>query len=1261
MIKNKWKRNLILMLSLFAIIISTINPAITVLADTDNDANTEFNKQVDEYLGDSEKFTDIIDKIQEDSKINTKPAKNTMPYVMKRLFNIGEYINDVEEGVLGKDLGVEKSDILLNGRYACNPSSPNNLINHNCNIPNFTTGLIQNIVYPFMTPFNNAEKTSAYATFGFGVPNDIPGGIVPANPGNRAHTYTALELFGYDLKLTSYNGEWDRIDVSTQARMLSNFGVIDKFTLMGTGLWNAVKSGIGGLIENFSFNPMRWISGISNVFDSALFGGINTVIDTSDLNIVATNGWKRESFGGTLYNIYVLTDKEVLQETYKNYFREFIDELQRKAEVSPELLEVLALEQVPGFTFIPDWETEESIAARQRAEAINAAESARAAADEDYSPRYVTVPDPVYYTEKEQLGFWAKDNQDIIDRAAAQGLISANPDDYETYEAIVAEWRAEWQNYFTREFNALGPVVNDLIERSDRDVFVNNPHLDPKQPISHYACANPDGSIMRNSSGGVEYLYLKNNKGSQEYLNPNCDKARPPISGGLFGSGWHISRPPDTRHISHVGGGKAGPIEAYVNNIGNKFISFSMSITSFIAKITNVILELSFSPILSELGIDTIVAELVHGFKDTIFFPMVSLAAAIGAALLFLQLLKGGSAWQLIISLFVTLVIFVASSAFLMHPDATIKMVDDFPSKIDNFLANAVLVDDDGTSYCSTGLEKNGIRSAQCNVWGIMVFNPWTHLQFGTGYDNLYAKGHAPSEGRELQNTNDSLVGDAGVYMGGGHTVNNWALYQLSKTKAGTINSKDISNRQAIGKVDKDMYRLVDLQAGPDGGAGTDSRYFDTWSGNGAGNSFIALLTIIQTIIIFIAITGLGIAKIEVSFLFALTIVFLPFVLLYAFFPQGKGKLRRYFSRLSSLLLKRMVITVMLATLLKTLSLSYSRVDSLMAGILITIVISVAFIMYRKEALDLITRTEGEETANQVKELLIKNTPTSIKQRYSLTKSKVRGSAIGFIGGASGTTLHRRTLNKRQKEIREELNKYYENDSPDKELTELEKEAIQKLTKESENITESLNDNKNTIFQQAVHGSRDSSQIIGRRTERTIRREGFAIDKVYRDAKYEVITQGIDSITNKDEPTVLDTYKEILSHGESIRSKTSEKTLAVEDGRVLENPKIQREVRRLAKEREKLAKENKNNKDYKALTPDKEELEKLAKVIDKKRKASAIKSVIKNPIHEKEMYEERKSREPERRVTSNVEDIKDQIIEKQKEKIEKNQNKGEGQ
>ena len=67
-------------------------------------------------------------------------------------------------------------------------------------------------------------------------------------------------------------------------------------------------------------------------------------------------------------------------------------------------------------------------------------------------------------------------------------------------------------------------------------------------------------------------------------------------------------------------------------------MSIGRSISSFIAKMTNTVLGLSFSPILSELGIDTLAEQLMKGFRDTIFFPMSTLVAVIGGIMFFMQI-----------------------------------------------------------------------------------------------------------------------------------------------------------------------------------------------------------------------------------------------------------------------------------------------------------------------------------------------------------------------------------------------------------------------------------------------------------------------------------------------------------------------------------------------------------------------------------------------------------------------------------------------
>lgn len=1335
-IKTKWKRNLILTITAFAILLSMLNPALIAFANFE-DAQREFDSQASDFLKDAEDATDILKILEDDAKANPNPSRNTINYVMKRLFYPGVYVNDVRDGIVSSSLDVSKSDLLYDDKYVCHPNSPKNLIDHNCNIPNFTTGLIQSIADPFMTPLNNAGKTSSYSTFGLGVPSNIPGGTVPIDPESRTHTYTALELYGYSLKLTSYNGEWDNIVVSNSARMLSNFGVIDRITLVGTTLWNTTREGVSTFIENFSFNPVRWFGTLAKSFEAGASAGINTVVDTSELNIVATNAWKRPRLDSTLYNVYVMSDAEVLRETYRRYFNLFTEELRAGVNNDPVLNEVLSMDpasvfnDVPSFSYDPNWETDESKAAREKARkkreeeiAHNKAERLKeryADEDEPYKAQIISplteIPDPIYYTEQEQLGFWEEDPAvaGLLNTAKSNGLISGNASSYETYDEMMAEWEEAYPPYFERHFDALGDTVSKIVDNVDVSVFTKYPHLDPKQGISRYACMNPDGSIMRDSDGFVEYLYKKNNSGTTEYLNEKCAPARPPIGGGLFGHGWNHSKIDDTRHISNVTGSPLSP-----SHIGkNIFISTITSINSFIAKVTNVILELSFSPLLERLGVNEMIAKLIEGFRDTVFFPLATLLASVGALLLFLQLLRSGSALQLLGSIAITFVIFIAGATFLLHPNATLKLVDEVPSKLDKIIANVILVDDDGTSYCSTGSASDGIRSAQCNVWGAMVFEPWTHLQFGTGYDNLYAKGHAPPGSGEMKNKNEDLVGDARVNMGGGHVVHNWALYQLDKTKAGTINAK--APKEFLGVVDKDMYRLVDLQAGPDNAAKSDPRYFKTWTGENR-SGFIAVLTLIQAILMAFAIGALGIAKIEASFMFSITLLFLPFMLLYALIPSGRQKLGGYVGNLISLLLRRLLITVMLAVMLKTINLGYSKADSLETGALMAIFISMAFIMYRKELLDLVTVNSSgkgiiggdiQQLRDGVRDII----PDNIKQWTNIAKANVRGTVAGFAGSAAAATGHKARIRARRVGIWSELRKldrleeqgkidYEEADKRRKKLAEerkavkqaiinekkmtdkeyqelmdesnqlykdiLEKELeINKLIAEDKDANEDrirelyeeikqkeeLREqiamraaggprDSTTILSQALKGSAHSRGVIGRIAERRVRAEGYAPWTAYRDVKDAVFAEGADRITNIEDGTEYDVYRDAISHSKINPGKTSyEELFSREQGELKNDPRIQRRVRKAAKEREKYFRKGENLTAIK----DPKQLEKIAKIVDQRRQLDKIKNAAIHPIATKEEQKQDKLRKQQsERTVAKADIIKKQIEEKAK-------------
>jgi hypothetical protein len=1253
-------------LAVFLCLLSS--PILMASADSTTEAEKEYNEAVNSYIGDIEDPGELIDKVMNDAKNNPTPDKNSIQYIVSRLFQPGVYLNEVEDGILDSDLEIPKGDVVKNGKL-CNPDTPLNLINHNCNIPNFTTELLQNIVSTWETPFSNAGKTSARVPFGLGVPNNIPGGLVPVNPESRNHTYTALELFGYDLKLTSYNGEWDKITTSTKARMLSNFGIIDHTRLLGNTLWESVQGAVSTSIQGFDFTSDRFGRPISGLFEGFVSSGLKSTIDTSDLNVVATSAWKREKLNDTLYNVYVLSDKEVLAETARKFFNVWIDKMEENAESNQKLLDILKLRNIPSFTYIEEWETEESIKARNDAEEYNKKEKEKAIKSKEaiiaydasigaepgmggirpveYIPQYIPIPEPVFYTEAEQIVFWSKDvkNVDQVNLAKSYGIIQ-DITTYETFDPLRYDWTNNQSSLETTEFAASGETIQKIMQSTDKTIYEKNPHMDARQPISHYACANDDGTPMRDSNGNLVYLYEKRNSASQEFVNPLCKPARDPITSGYFGNGWHIDRPIDTRHFSVVleNSEPGGSLLKSVENFG---VSTIRSINSFLAKLTNVSLGFSFSPVMKELGIDTIVSKLVEGFRDTIFFPMAGLVAAIGGIMLFFQLMKNGSAWQLVSSVLLTFLVFTIGATFLLRPELTLKIADEWPSKVDNFLVNIVLNNENEASYCTTGEENDGIRAAQCNVWASMVFNPWVRLQFGTDYSNLYAKGYAPSNGSEMLNSeaNAALVGNAEVNLGNGVVENNWALYQLSKTKTGTITTSDF---RTLGVVDKDMYRLVDLQAGPNNGEGTDSRYFAAWSqGRDSGNLLIMLISLIQAILVSIVIFGLGAKKIEASFMFALSLVMLPIMLLYSLVPQGKMKLKGYLSTLLTMLLRRFVVIIMLGVYLRIMNGVYAMGEDINTTSMIMIVVSSLFLFYRKEIMGILSGSGGENSlASQVKEVIQESVPKEIKQRYYMAVSSVKGSVSGFAGGAVGTVMYNNSLNRAASKHDKSINRLVEARA-NRELTEEEKKELRTLEINKAEIERTIAANKhtnaNSVFSGAVSGAKNASGIIGRRKEREFRRKGFGSGKIFFEAKEEVLRAGQQEIAENKDAVSADVYRDIISTGDTTQNtKTSTGPLDNENVSLLLDENVQRLVRKEAEKRRKMARDKAamNN----ALSEGDLDMTKLRDILEKKRQLQRQKDRVFNPKAEERRLAEMDGRKDSSNITSSAQEIKEQIL-----------------
>jgi hypothetical protein len=279
------------------------------------------------------------------------------------------------------------------------------------------------------------------------------------------------------------------------------------------------------------------------------------------------------------------------------------------------------------------------------------------------------------------------------------------------------------------------------------------------------------------------------------------------------------------------------------------------------------------------------------------------------------------------------------------------------------------------------------IRSAVgCQFWQTFLLKPWAEGQFGTSWNNLYAKGKIPSwapssTSSALTNSNESMVGDAAVPMGNGSIINNWALFQIStETNAHSPIGHEGERSKYTSGVANDWWRIVDafanyqeeqakVDATGSGPYGTTNSVeytkvkntpvlnnWDTWVGNTAYNR---MWTASSSVIV----AGIGLAApLFFSFLsamysigVALMMAFAPIMLLFGCWA-GKGWeiFKGWGELVVNTTLKRIATGALLAFAIGLEAAAIQMMDTVgwWQGILMLILVSVIIIKSRTKVID---------------------------------------------------------------------------------------------------------------------------------------------------------------------------------------------------------------------------------------------------------------------------------------------------------------------
>lgn len=965
-------------------------------------------------------------------KSETGTSRDDFQSVITRILSPG-YLNHTPEGV-----GRDGKDRLSN----CNINDPGagTAMYHNCDVPNISAELLQKVV-SLMGPMGPSGATieSSKAPFGLGIPSNIPNEIVPLNKNDRNIKYTGLELFGYNMRYTTYAGEWDQIQTMTTARAMLNFGFMDSLRLGARSVVNGV---IGGFNNGISKSVSELENGdilgaVGGFFTGAFEGGasatVHTVLDTSDLNVFNSNAWYRVNYGNTLYNARELSQPELKAVILASFTDMISKESPEQAKVPDDF------NSLRGGPPKPKEST---------ATCTGPSGSVITAPSESDCQRLDGTWNESGGGQGETLVEWKKAN-DAYFKSMKKYKLNCEIDTGEGnranklstfYSCIEREWAAKEAGVLqTTQEEQDQSWLDKLLTPVRWSIYLKtNPRGNFNSPMNRFVCTDANGKDIKSGRASVFYFTEAGKK------DDRCQEMRPPIQNGYYGNGYYApawmdeygpgstEQPePDTRFMLV---NRDSPMSEITSSASTAIANLGLKTAAVATVISNTALDLSFSPIMEKLGVEKKVTALIEGFRDGVFFPLSTILVMVAGVQVLITAGRTKAYGMGLRSAILVVLTFLIGSVALFSPKLLFDIVDRGPAMVENTIVGTIYdvgnpnadqlcaASSGGSGTSEVGLDGRPLefspgassRTMLCDVWRVFVFEPYVAGQWGVSYNELYAAGRATNGGNTLNNTNSSLVGNAEVNLGAGTKINNWGLYQLDVLTSGTTTGDDPES--PTGQTPRDFYRIIDAQAGPNNGQGRDGRYLSSWSGRDPmGRMLVGALSGATAIAGAITIVFYSLVKIQLTFMSSLLLLFLPFVLALGLHPtSGRMQLRKYIGTVLSMMFRRVILVTALALMMKVLlAASLASPTYYIQGIM-ALAICLAFFFLRGRIQELFTdplhRAFGGKFAEQFTDnpgnALLQALPTSGRNYASEFSHRTKAVAGGALGGYMTGGLH---------------------------------------------------------------------------------------------------------------------------------------------------------------------------------------------------------------------------------------------------------------
>lgn len=1003
-------RPLIAVVALFILVFS---PILTSPAFADEDKGEEI---VDEFVGDDD-FDESFQKANKE--IGGAPNKikpDGFPYLLYRVL-APSYMNEVSDATPAK--GMPGPLDLQEPNYLCSVLAKNehgNIIAgtplyHNCDIPNMTAELFQTInqaFFPMGIQNGGVEQSRLFIT-GFGLPSTIPNGEVPANiDSSSQYKYTGLEVFGYNLRYTYYTGEWDNIKTMNKTRMLSLFHVIKigwntmvkKVTAAFTG---AVEGASAGMAKGWEESGL--FGAIGGFFTGAVKGAIEgagehslfkAILDSSDLNLYNSDGWYRANYGSHSYGVRDKTTAEKQEELLAMAEAYLSSDNPDEVGYDPEIAELMgktptdAYDEQDNLLTYEEWRENPKV----NGEYYDYFKEHDLATDD--------CPLPSRGTENDSKKKFSECANDIITE-------KAESEREKGWRESIGEW-----------------ITGKSKTDNFREWFVENNQDNFNAPWNNYVCITLEGRDVKQQDGDNEG-HLKN--AYDEEGNYHCNlPARPPIQDALYGNGYayeQLKPLKDTRHTSNSGMGGGFATVLGIDKMMNDTASQFLGISAFFTRISNTVLNLSFSPIFEELGLNDIVENLIENFRDGIFMPLLVMAVAGGGLYILWQAgtrrnygEQAKNAVLIFFTAFMGVVVLYSPQTLLLYSEKIPAMIEttimgtifETGREEDSKLCTAtgtksVPNDNEGIDPSQSLINPEAaVRQMMCENWQVYVYSPYVFGQWGTSYNSLH--------NNKMKNiaANEQTVGKASVRLGPGPSgeLNNWAAYQTSLMTAGSTTT--IDGNKHSGLTNPNMYRIVDLQAGPNNGWGTDDTYFNSWRGeNMFDRVMTSFLSIGSSIMGMIVVIAYSLKLIELKLVTTLMLTIMPFMFLMGIIPgQGRMKLKKYFMTLIVLMIQRVLLVALLAIMMRVLTGLALSAEGYFLLAIFSIVVPLVFLKYRSELLSLVKKAADSAggsyntpKARQMASAATQAVPTSVRNVVSTQRAALAGGIAGAMAGAA--------------------------------------------------------------------------------------------------------------------------------------------------------------------------------------------------------------------------------------------------------------------